>query len=212
MIYNIDKLVDRFLAWQLPASVCSDLCVTNAAYPHSRSGTNLLTADEAKAMLEHVLAESAPEPGTVPALHREGREPLSRVIGQLRALLTRLHPNYPEHASLAGAIKQLEGFTPPPPAVDYEAAIKLVWETIDPFRPAGQPGSYARGYYNGTIFALEQLRSNLDAARASATKRADDVDTLERRFKCAFCEKQFLTAEVRGHHQEECLGKGERDE
>lgn len=145
-------------------------------------------------------------------IDRLEREPLSRVIGQLRALLTRLHPNYPEHASLAGAIKQLEGFTPPPPAVDYEAAIKLVWETIDPFRPAGQPGSYARGYYNGTIFALEQLRSNLDAARASATKRADDVDTLERRFKCAFCEKQFLTAEVRGHHQEECLGKGERDE
>jgi hypothetical protein len=51
----IDKLVDRFLAWPLPESVCSDLCVTDRKYKFPRSGTNLLTADEARAMFQHVL-------------------------------------------------------------------------------------------------------------------------------------------------------------
>ena len=44
-------MVDRFLTWPLPASVCSDPCATTQGYPH-RAGTNLLTADEARAMLE----------------------------------------------------------------------------------------------------------------------------------------------------------------
>ena len=52
---KIDKLVNRFLSWQLPKSVCSDTCVTVHNYPHDRSGTSLLTADEAKLMLEYVL-------------------------------------------------------------------------------------------------------------------------------------------------------------
>ena len=61
---NVDALVDRFLAWPLPASVCSDLCATKQGYPH-RSGTNLLSAVEAKAMLEYVLgiAQQAQEGG-----------------------------------------------------------------------------------------------------------------------------------------------------
>lgn len=61
---NVDALVDRFLAWPLPASVCSDLCATKQGYPH-RSGTNLLSAVEAKAMIEHVLgiAQQAQEQG-----------------------------------------------------------------------------------------------------------------------------------------------------
>lgn len=53
---EMDRLVNRFLAWPLPKSVCSDACVTDKDYPHPRSGTNLLTADEARQMLEHVLA------------------------------------------------------------------------------------------------------------------------------------------------------------
>ena len=54
---EIKKLVDRFLAWPLPKSVCSDAIVTEHNYAHPRSGTNLLTADEARQMLEYVLAE-----------------------------------------------------------------------------------------------------------------------------------------------------------
>ena len=53
---NMDELVDRFLSWPLPDSVCSDLCATKQGYP-SRSGTNLLTAVEARQMLEYLLGD-----------------------------------------------------------------------------------------------------------------------------------------------------------
>ena len=48
-------LVDRFLTWPLPKTVAADLCATKPEYPHPRSGTNLLTAAEAEAMLVYVL-------------------------------------------------------------------------------------------------------------------------------------------------------------
>jgi hypothetical protein len=51
------ELVDRFLAWPLPQSVCSDLCATNPSYQYPRSGTNLLNADEAIKMIEYLLEE-----------------------------------------------------------------------------------------------------------------------------------------------------------
>lgn len=50
-----DALVDRFLAWPLPRSVCSDLCVTDRGYNFPRTGTNLLTQDEARQMLDYLL-------------------------------------------------------------------------------------------------------------------------------------------------------------
>ena len=53
-----DGLVNAFLQWKLPDTVCSDLCVTDREYakryPGTRCGTNLLTADEARQMVEHV--------------------------------------------------------------------------------------------------------------------------------------------------------------
>lgn len=52
---QISKLVDLFLAWPLPKSVCSDRCVCEPNYPGPRIGTNLLTADEARQMLEYLL-------------------------------------------------------------------------------------------------------------------------------------------------------------
>lgn len=51
---QMKELVDRFLSWPLPTTVCSDACASIQSYPH-RSGTTLLTADEAKQMLEHVV-------------------------------------------------------------------------------------------------------------------------------------------------------------
>ena len=57
---SLAALVDRFLAWPLPLSVSSDLCVTKremeSSYPPKRTGTSLLTADEARQMFEYVLA------------------------------------------------------------------------------------------------------------------------------------------------------------
>lgn len=45
----------------------------------------------------------------------------------------------------------------------WEHALRQTWQAIDPLRPAGQPGSYARGYDNGFAAALEVLRGNLKA-------------------------------------------------
>ena len=52
---KLKLLVDRFLQWPLPKSVRSDLCVTEE-YASSRYGTNLLTAEEARQMIEYLLA------------------------------------------------------------------------------------------------------------------------------------------------------------
>ena len=43
----------------------------------------------------------------------------------------------------------------------WERALKQTWQAIDPLKPAGQPGSYARGYDNGFAAALQVLRGNL---------------------------------------------------
>lgn len=52
----VKELVDKFLAWPLPASACADLCATKQGYPH-RSGTTLLNANEAKQMVEHLFTD-----------------------------------------------------------------------------------------------------------------------------------------------------------
>lgn len=49
----MDVMVDRFLSWPLPKSVCADLVATMGGTA-GRSGTSLLTADEARQMLEYV--------------------------------------------------------------------------------------------------------------------------------------------------------------
>jgi hypothetical protein len=54
---DIDKLVNRFLAWELPVPVCSDTCVCDAEYQFERSGTNLLDAGQARQMIEYLLGE-----------------------------------------------------------------------------------------------------------------------------------------------------------
>lgn len=49
-------LVDRFLRWPLPESVYPDAGKFDPVNNRWRSGTNLLTAEEARQMLEYVLA------------------------------------------------------------------------------------------------------------------------------------------------------------
>jgi len=53
--WALNEMVNRFLSWRLPDSVCADGCAVAINYPHPRYGTNLLTADEARQMLQHVL-------------------------------------------------------------------------------------------------------------------------------------------------------------
>lgn len=53
---SISRMVEAFLAWPLPKSVCCDACVATTEFGAiQRVGTNLLTADEARQMFEHVL-------------------------------------------------------------------------------------------------------------------------------------------------------------
>ena len=66
---RIKMLVDRFLMWPLPKSVRSDLCVTKG-YGFPRSGTNLLTADEARQMIEYLLSD-AQHPLKCPGVDRD---------------------------------------------------------------------------------------------------------------------------------------------
>lgn len=49
----IDAMVDEFLRWPLPDSVCADGCATKQG--PGRVGTNLLTAIEAEQMLKAVV-------------------------------------------------------------------------------------------------------------------------------------------------------------
>ena len=58
----IDELANRFLMWRLPDTVCADQCATDREYaqrfPGTRCGTNLLTLDEARQMVEYVFADA----------------------------------------------------------------------------------------------------------------------------------------------------------
>jgi len=85
----LDKMVDRFLAWPLPDSVCADLIATRqGSYSPPRVGTNLLTATEARQMLEHVLQVSSPES---PAKEQAGE--VAEMVKRLRAQQTRIWNN-----------------------------------------------------------------------------------------------------------------------
>lgn len=62
MTHDIKALVNRFLAWPLPKTLASDGCATNNKYPYPRSGTNLMSGEEAEAMFRYVLAEPENSP------------------------------------------------------------------------------------------------------------------------------------------------------
>lgn len=51
----IGQMVQRFLSWPLPEDVCADAVACQQGAPH-RTGTNLLTAAQARQMIEHVCA------------------------------------------------------------------------------------------------------------------------------------------------------------
>lgn len=67
---GVDEMVSRFLGWKLPADFFPDAGITfkpryNEHMPwggntHEPTGTNLLTADQARGMLEYVIGVAAP--------------------------------------------------------------------------------------------------------------------------------------------------------
>ena len=50
----VADMVNAFLKWPLPKSVCADRCCSEPEYKH-RSGTNLLTMGEAVIMMQEVV-------------------------------------------------------------------------------------------------------------------------------------------------------------
>ena len=81
----IDKMVDRFLCWKLPKDFCPDCGISfdgrkddewnkNKTWP---IGTNLLTADQARQMIEHLLSDDLTpltEQQAIAIANREVRE------------------------------------------------------------------------------------------------------------------------------------------
>lgn len=64
---HIKKMVDRFLQWRLPPDFSPDCGITfkaafneQTAHPmrHEPTGTNLLTFQQAEAMIRHILGET----------------------------------------------------------------------------------------------------------------------------------------------------------
>lgn len=51
---STEAIANRFLTWQLPATVCADSCATMYGHPN-RYGTNLLSAEESIEMVKHLL-------------------------------------------------------------------------------------------------------------------------------------------------------------
>jgi len=78
---DINRIVSRFLSWPVPRSVCCDSCMTDANYEHPRYGTNILTATEAKDMLQYILAED----GYV-SLEKDIRGDVENAVKQLHVL------------------------------------------------------------------------------------------------------------------------------
>ena len=52
----------------------------------------------------------------------------------------------------------------------WQAALKQTWQMVDPLRPPGEPGSYARGSHNGIVDALTTLRANLKTPNVRAKR------------------------------------------
>lgn len=60
----IDKMVDRFLGWKLPKDFGPDCYVSFDREKAEKNGwpvgTNLLTAEQARAMVKHMMADALP--------------------------------------------------------------------------------------------------------------------------------------------------------
>lgn len=66
-----------------------------------------------------------------------------------------------DEACQANALRHLAAAAVAAERKRWEEALRLTWRMVDPLRPAGTPGSYARGQESGIVAALTTLRANL---------------------------------------------------
>ena len=87
---HLQALAERFCAASLPETVCADLCATHQG--PGRTGTNLLTVEEAHEVLGHVLAD-----GRGPLLTAAQRLEFE---GMAKGLIKFLNDNCNPHCSI----------------------------------------------------------------------------------------------------------------
>lgn len=74
----IDKMVDRFLGWKLPQDFGPDCGISftpfhpNGTTRFEPVGTNLFTADQARSMVKHMMADALPADTDAYATEEEG--------------------------------------------------------------------------------------------------------------------------------------------
>lgn len=177
----LSHMVDRFLAWPLPKSVCSDTCVTDSNYPSPRSGTNLLTADEARSMLEYV-TRAAHEPA--PALTDRVPHDIAVKILRVRDLLVEKDYDEAYHVLYSIADPSYTSFTPwaelertaEPPSDALREAVQILED-------GKELGSvfHLRG---AIIQALMKLHEQHPDAWPSPTKEAPPIAPATACFEC----------------------------
>lgn len=119
---DIDKMVDRFLSWKLPKNFSPDggmvfLPTKGRGYDslHWPVGTNLLTAEQARQMFEHVTADE-PAEGLQPHQQRVVTEKadLDEKLGRLMAFFqTPIFEGLPEaeRSRLRNQARFMDGYS-----------------------------------------------------------------------------------------------------
>jgi hypothetical protein len=98
---TMDVMVQRFLGWPVPFSVCADLCATRQE--QGRSGTNLLSAIEAREMLTYVTDAKVATPATpAPAVVSVPRECLTSAYLDLAAICPNPSDDRPDFDTCLG--------------------------------------------------------------------------------------------------------------
>jgi hypothetical protein len=71
----------------------------------------------------------------------------------------------------------------------FERAMKQTYGAVDPFKPAGQPGSYWRGEHNGIVGALQTLRENFERELTRGVGASEPPPVL----RCTVCGRKSWT-------------------
>jgi hypothetical protein len=117
----INKMVDRFLGWKLPADFAPDAGITfkrdanpdspvELQYKHEPIGTNLFTAEQAKAMIMHLLEPITKHPD---ADYKSLFEDACANLGAISQTLG-LHPDEGGATPIIREIKKLQGLLDQP--------------------------------------------------------------------------------------------------
>lgn len=119
-----------------------------------------------------IAAEQQSEPQSTEALQAmiEAKDSLAEVLASTGDALIGLHDRAKEgdshsddtHDRASAAISALDGSIVGGLGLSsvFALAMKDSWQLVDPLRPAGQPGSYARGHYQGIADALRTVQAN----------------------------------------------------